>query len=73
MNQEEEPFHREFVGAVAERTVIVLVSASAEDARAFREILDSSRRLVVNVPDLTGAQAVIDKFHPRGKRSMDHA
>jgi DNA-binding response OmpR family regulator len=65
MNQEEEPFHREFVGAVAERTVIVLVSASAEDARAFREILDSSRRLVVNVPDLTGAQAVIDKFHPR--------
>jgi DNA-binding response OmpR family regulator len=65
MNQAEEPIHREFVGAVAERTVIVFVSASAEDARAFREIVDSSRRLVVNVPDLIGAQAVIDKFHPR--------
>lgn len=48
-----------------QRAVIVFVSASVEDARAFREILDSSRRLVVNVPDLTGAQAVIDKLHPR--------
>lgn len=57
--------HREFVGAVAERAVIVFVSASVEDARAFRAIVDSSHRLVVNVPDLIGAQAVIDKFHPR--------
>jgi DNA-binding response OmpR family regulator len=45
--------------------VIVLVSPSAEEARAFRAIVDSSRRLVVNVPDLIGAQAVIDRFHPR--------
>ena len=65
MNQAEEPIHPELVGAVAERAVIVFVSASAADARAFREILDSSRRLVVNVTDLAGAQAVIDKFHPR--------
>jgi DNA-binding NtrC family response regulator len=65
MTQPGEPIHRDFVGAVAERAVIVFVSASAEDARAFREILDNTRRLVVNIPDLTGAQAVIDKFHPR--------
>jgi hypothetical protein len=44
---------------------IVFVSASAEDARAFREIVGCAHWLVVNVPDLTGAQAVIDKVHPR--------
>jgi len=65
MNQAEEPIHREFVGAVAERTVIVFVSASAEDARAFREIAGGSLWMVVNVPDLIGAQAVIDKLRPR--------
>lgn len=43
----------------------MFVSASAEDARAFREIADSSRWLVVNVPDLTGACAVINKLRPR--------
>jgi DNA-binding response OmpR family regulator len=63
--QSGERIHPDFVGAVAERAVIVLVSASVEDARAFRAIVGSSRRLVVNVPDLIGAQAVIDKFHPR--------
>jgi DNA-binding response OmpR family regulator len=48
-----------------ERAAIVFVSASAEDARAFREIAGGSRWLIVNVPDLVGAQAVIDKLRPR--------
>jgi CheY-like chemotaxis protein len=48
-----------------ERAAIVFVSASAEDARAFRALAGGSRWLVVNVPDLTGASAVIDKLHPR--------
>jgi DNA-binding NtrC family response regulator len=65
MMQAEEWILREFGGTVAERAAIVFVSASAEDARAFREIVDGSRRLVVNVPDLIGAQAVIDKLRPR--------
>ena len=52
-------------GAGTERAAIVFVSASAEDARAFREIAGGSRWLVVNVPDLIGAQAVIDKLRPR--------
>jgi hypothetical protein len=56
---------QELGGAGTERAAIVFVSASAEDARAFREIIDSSRWLVVNVPDLIGAQAVIDKLRPR--------
>ncbi|MGA2182101.1 MAG: hypothetical protein ABSH47_03665 [Bryobacteraceae bacterium] len=55
----------EFGGAATERAAIVFVSASAKDARAFREITGDSRWLVVNVPDLIGAQAVIDKLHPR--------
>jgi DNA-binding response OmpR family regulator len=42
----------------------VFVSPSAEDARALREIAGASRCLVVNVPDLTGARAVIDKLRP---------
>jgi AmiR/NasT family two-component response regulator len=47
-----------------ERVPVVFVSASAADARALRECTDSSRWLVVNVPDLTGARAVIDKLKP---------
>jgi DNA-binding response OmpR family regulator len=47
------------------RAAIVFVSASAEDARAFRGIAGGSRWLVVNVPDMVGAEAVIDKVHPR--------
>lgn len=46
------------------RLPMVFVSASTEDARALREIAGSSRSLVVNVPDLTGARAVIDKLCP---------
>ncbi len=46
----------------AGRLPIVFVSASAEDARVFREIADPTRSLVVNVPDLTGARVVIDKL-----------
>jgi DNA-binding NtrC family response regulator len=49
----------------AERAAIVFVSASAGDARAFRELVDGNRWLVVNVPDLIGARAAIDKLHPR--------
>jgi DNA-binding NarL/FixJ family response regulator len=43
---------------------VVFVSKSTEDARALREIADPSRLLVVNVPDLAGAFAVIDKLRP---------
>lgn len=48
----------------AERLPVVFVSASAEDACAFRESIDPRRSLIVNVPDLAGAQAVIDKICP---------
>ena len=48
-----------------QRAPIVFVSASAEDARTFRELVDGTRWLVVNVPDLAGANAVIDKLRPR--------
>ena len=54
-----------FGGAGTERAAIVFVSASVEDARAFKKIADGGHWLVVNVPDLTGAQAVIDKVRPR--------
>jgi len=64
MTQAGERIYGEF-GAPAERAAILFVSASAEDARAFRELVDRVRWLVVNVPDLAGARAVIDKLHPR--------
>ena len=48
-----------------QRAAIVFVSASAGDARTFRELLDGSRWLVVNVPDLIGARAVIEKLRPQ--------
>jgi len=63
--QDRERTCQETEGSETERAAIVFVSASAEDARAFREIGGGSRWLVVNVPDLAGAQAVIDKLHPR--------
>jgi DNA-binding NtrC family response regulator len=63
--QAERRIDRELGGAETGRAAIVFVSASAEDAHALREIVDGDRWLVVNVPDLTGAQAVIDKLHPR--------
>lgn len=44
------------------RVPVVFVSASTEDARVFHEIADARRSLVVNVPDLTGARAVIEKL-----------
>ena len=65
MIQAGERIYREAGGAGPERAAIVFVSASAEDARAFRDIADGSRWLVVNIPDLTGARAVIGKLHPR--------
>jgi hypothetical protein len=46
------------------RVPIVFVSASAEDARSFREIAGDPGRLIVNVPDLTGALATIAKLRP---------
>jgi DNA-binding NtrC family response regulator len=64
MTQAGERIYGEF-GAPAERAAIVFISASAEDARAFRELVDGNRWLVVNVPDLIGAWAVIDKLRPR--------
>jgi DNA-binding NarL/FixJ family response regulator len=48
----------------AERLPVVFVSASTEDACAFRESVDPRRLLIVNVPDLAGARAVIDKIWP---------
>jgi DNA-binding NtrC family response regulator len=57
--------HREFAGSGTERATIVFVSASAEDARAFRDIVGRGNWLVVNVPDLRGARAVIEKLRPR--------
>jgi DNA-binding NtrC family response regulator len=64
MTQGGERIDQEFGGPGTERAAIVFVSASAEDARAFREIVVGSRWLVVNVPDLIGAQAVIEKLRP---------
>jgi len=60
-----ERIHQTSVGPGTERPAIVFVSASADDARAFREIVDPSRWLVVNVPDLIGARAVIEKLRPK--------
>ena len=49
----------------AERAAIVFISASAEDARSLQELVNGDRWLIVNVPDLAGARAVIDKVRPR--------
>jgi DNA-binding NtrC family response regulator len=57
--------HREVAGPGTERAAIVFVSASAEDAQAFRDIVGRGNWLVANVPDLMGARAVIDKLRPR--------
>lgn len=46
------------------RVPIVLVSSSASDAQVFREIAGGPGRLIVNVPDLTGALATIQKLDP---------
>jgi DNA-binding NtrC family response regulator len=48
----------------ADLAAVVFVSPSAEDARVFRAMIDTGRWLVVNVPDLTGARAVIGKLLP---------
>jgi AmiR/NasT family two-component response regulator len=45
------------------RLPVVFVSASAADAQELREIT-GREWLVVNVPDLTGAVAVIEKLRP---------
>lgn len=63
--QARERVHQTSVGPGTERAAIVFVSASADDARAFREIVDPRCWLVVNVPDLIGARAVIDKLRPK--------
>jgi DNA-binding response OmpR family regulator len=65
MKQVEERVDRASELMGAEREAIVFVSASAGDARALREIAGLSRWLVVNVPDLAGARAVVDKLRPR--------
>jgi DNA-binding response OmpR family regulator len=65
MIQAEERIERGSELTETQRAAIVFVSASAEDARAFRALAGGSRWLVVNVPDLTGARAVIDKLRPR--------
>jgi hypothetical protein len=65
MMQAEEHIDRGSEPTETGRTAIVFVSASADDARAFRALAGGSRWLVVNVPDLAGARAVIDKLRPR--------
>ena len=47
-----------------QRVPVVFVSSSAEDAHSLRNLLDGSRWLVVNVPDLNAAQSVIEKMPP---------
>jgi DNA-binding response OmpR family regulator len=64
MEQAGERKNRGLAGTWIGRAAIVFVSASAEDARAFRECAGAGRWLVVNVPDLAGAWAVIDKVRP---------
>jgi len=63
MLQPRERINQEARPEEAGRAPVVFVSASAEDARMLREFTNS-RWLVVNVPDLTGARAVIDKLRP---------
>lgn len=65
MTQPGERDHQTYAAPGTERPVIVFVAASADDARAFREIVDPHCWLVVNVPDLIGARAVIDKLRPK--------
>ena len=48
----------------AGRAVIVFVTASVEDACALWEQAESRGWMVVNVPDLKGARAVIEKIRP---------
>ncbi len=48
----------------SDRVPIVLVSASGADAQSFREFVGRPSRLIVNVPDLRGAAAAIEKLRP---------
>ncbi len=63
--ERDELIQREFGAAETTRPAIVFISTSVEDAHAFRDILSGSSWLVVNVADLVGAYAVIDKLRPR--------
>ena len=65
MKHLEERIDRESELMGADREAIVFVSASAGDARALREIAGPGGWMVVNVPDLAGARAVVDKLGPR--------
>ncbi len=56
--------YRKATGTGIERDAIVFVSPSIDDARALRQIVDPAGWMVVNVPDLTGARAVIDRLRP---------
>ncbi len=49
---------------LSNRVPIVFVSSSVADADAFRSMAGSSDRLIVNMPDLTGARAAIEKLRP---------
>jgi hypothetical protein len=49
----------------AQRYPAVFVASSAKDAHSLRHLLDGSRWLLVNVPDLAAAQPVIRKLSPR--------
>jgi DNA-binding NtrC family response regulator len=49
----------------AGRELVLLVSASADDACVFRQLVDAARWMVVNVSDLSGACAVLEKRYPK--------
>ena len=47
-----------------DRVPIVFVSASSIDAWSFRQIADRKGRLIVNVPDISGALLTIERLRP---------
>lgn len=49
----------------AGRELVLFVSASVEDACLFRQLVDAACWMVVNVSDLSGACAVLEKRHPK--------
>jgi len=65
MNIVSEPSDYGIGWIAAQRCPAVFVASSAKDAHSLRHLLDGSRWLLVNVPDLAAAQPVIRKLSPR--------
>lgn len=64
MNNAKTKYEHRFEWGGTQRVPIVFVSSSAKDAHSLREFLDGNRWLLVNVPDLSAAQSVIEKLSP---------